>query len=411
MGKQLVDGRDRPQWRELGQRLARTLSQSGGSIGTPARLQGLVADLAADRQELLLPLKDLVSRPAFQALIPKAGSGSGAVQRDGLIQAMEATFSRQVIQALRELLDGFLDLPPGSGAQAVDQPDVPVPQPAAPPPAPSPPRPNLQPAPAATPLRRAEAAPLVGAAEPRTPVLRLLLLSLATAVAVVAGAAAVVVLRTSDLCALVGLCPSSSPSNRAVEALAAAEQAAQDLNQAGTLRAYERAVEELEQQLLTLSAATLTPEQEQRRQRLDQTARDARGVLAEERNDARRLEKASKALAGARQRGADERAGQLAIAREELDAIAPRSFSAAPARTLRRQLEQLEAEAPPSEPSEPEAAPDPVPGEAPAAEQEPPAEQPAPPPPPLPALPRERPTPAPIPPPPPPPAAPGADGP
>ncbi|MFN4866229.1 MAG: hypothetical protein ACK5GZ_07905, partial [Cyanobium sp.] len=113
-----MEGRDRLRWRELGQRLARALSQSSGPISTPARLQGLVADLAADQQELLLPLKDLVSRPAFQSLIPRAGSGSGAVQRDVLIQAMEATFSRRVIQALAEVLDGFLDLPAGSADQA-----------------------------------------------------------------------------------------------------------------------------------------------------------------------------------------------------------------------------------------------------------------------------------------------------
>lgn len=408
MGKQLVDGSDRLRWRELGRRLARTLSQSGSSISTPARLQGLVADLAADQQDLLLPLKDLVTRPAFQSLIPRAGSGSGAVQRDVLIQAMEATFSRRVIQAIAEVLDGFLDLPPGSAEQAgwssevIDRqpaappvrpqpapppPPPPPPAPPPPPPAPAPqpqPQPIVQPAPTATPLRGVERAPLVRPAEPRLPLLKLFLLSLATAMAVAAGAAAVVVLRSSDLCALVGLCPGPRQSGSAAEALAAAEQAVYDLGQASDRRAYERALEELEQQLLKLTAAQLTPEQEQQRQRLDQAARDARAVLAEERKDALRLETAGRALAAARQGSGDERAGQLAIARAELDGIAPRSFSAAPARRLRRELEQLEAEAPPSEPSEQEAVPDPAAGEGPAAEPEVPAQPPAPPPPPPP---------------------------
>ncbi|MFM8660181.1 MAG: hypothetical protein ACKOCI_02355 [Cyanobium sp.] len=408
-----MEGSDRLRWRELGQRLARTLSQSSSPISTPARLQGLVADLAADQQELLLPLKDLVSRPAFQALIPRAGSGSGAVQRDVLIQAMEATFSSQVMRAMAEVLNGFLDLPPGSANQAGWSSELIDRQPAAPPvrpltaappppppPAPSPPpplapaprprpRPIVQPASTAAPLRRAERAPLVRPVEPRLPVFKLFLLSLATAMAVAAGAAAVVVLRSSDLCALVGFCPGPRESSGAAQALAAAEQAADDLGQADSLRAYERALEELEQQLLKLTAARLTPEQEQQRQRLDQVAREARGVLADERKDALRLETAGRALAAARQNSGEERAGQLAIARNELAGIGPRSFSAAPAQRLRRELEQLEAEVPPSEPSEPEAAPDPAAGEGPAAEPEAPAQQPAPPQPPPPPPPAD----------------------
>ncbi|MFM7240449.1 MAG: hypothetical protein ACKOZN_12800, partial [Cyanobium sp.] len=360
-----MEGSDRLRWRELGQRLARTLSQSSSPISTPARLQGLVADLAADQQELLLPLKDLVSRPAFQALIPRAGSGSGAVQRDVLIQAMEATFSSQVMRAMAEVLNGFLDLPPGSADQAGWSSELIDRQPAAPPvrpltaappppppPAPSPPpplapaprprpRPIVQPASTAAPLRRAERAPLVRPVEPRLPVFKLLLLSLATAMAVAVGAAAVVVLRSSDLCALVGLCPGPREPSGAAQALAAAEQATADLGQASDRRAYERALEELEQQLLKLTAAQLTPEQEQQLQRLDQAARDARAVLADERKDALRLETAGRALAAARQNSGEERAGQLAIARNELAGIGPRSFSAAPAQRLRRELEQL----------------------------------------------------------------------
>ena len=421
--KQLVEGSDRLRWRELGQRLARTLSQSSSPIATPARLQGLVADLVADRQELLLPLKDLVSRPAFQSLIPRAGSGSGAVQRDVLIQALATTFTRPVIEVLAEVLNGFLDLPPGTAEQAGWESEALALQPAAPP-VPPQPQPIGQPPQTATPLREAEPGPLIKPAELKQPALRLLLLSLATAMAVAGGAAAVVVLRSSDLCALVGFCPGTRESSSAVEALAAAEQAADDLGQADTLRAYEQALEKLEQQLLKLTTARLTPEQEQQRQRLDQAAREARGVLADERKDALRLETAGKALAAARQNSGEERAGQLAIARNELAGIAPRSFSAAPAQRLRRELEQLEAEVPPSEPSEPEAAPDPAAGEGPAAQPQAPARQPSPPPPPPPAPARERPAPAPAPapqprqqpaaspsPPPPPPAAPVDDAP
>lgn len=371
----MVVGSDRPSWRELGQRLAHALRQGNGAITTPARLQGLVADLAADQQELLLPLKDLVNRPAFQALIPRAGSGSGAVQRDVLIQAMEATFSRQVMQALTEVLDGFLDLPQGS-VRAAAQPAAPTPV-----------RPRARPA---------APAPVVRRAEPGPPVFRLLLLSLATALAVLAGAAGVVLLRNADLCALVGFCPGSGPASRAFAAMAAAERAAGDLGAAGTLRAYERALEELEQQLLTLSTARLTSKQEGQRQRLDQTAREARAVLAEERSDARRLEQAARALGAARDSAGADRAGQLAIAIAALDAIPPRSFSAGEAKMLRRQLQQLAQDVAPSEPAAADPEPDSPPDGAPAVEPEAPAQQPAPPLTPPPLL-----SPPPIPPPPP----------
>jgi hypothetical protein len=410
---------DQPQWRELGQRLAHVLRQNPGTITTPARLQGLVADLAADQQDLLLPLKDLVNRPAFQALIPKAGSGGGAVQRDVLIQAMEATFSRQVIQALAEVLDGFLDLPPGSARAAAEPAETIHPQQAAPasqsapPIQPSPqattqpsvtaevhPQSPVQPAQATPPVRGADAAPLVRPAESRPAAHRLLYLSLAAAVAVLAGVSGVAVQRSTDLCALVGFCPSSWTSRSTVEALAEAEQAAEDLDEAGNLRAYGRALKKLEQQLLALSGARLTPEQEEQRQRLDQTAVDARDTLAEEKLAARRLEKASKALGAARQSAGDEREGRLAVAREALVGIAPGSFSAAAANGLRRQLEDLERDNQPGDPSAAEPAPDSAPAVVPAGEPQAPAPQaapPPPPPPPAPDPPRVRPEPAPIP--------------
>jgi hypothetical protein len=187
--------------------------------------------------------------------------------------------------------------------------------------------------------------------EPGIPVLRLALLSLVTAIAVAAG---LVAWRSTDLCSLVGLCAGGQVASTAAQALEAAEQAAQDLRQASSLRAYERALAELERQLLTLTTARLTPQQSQRLQQLDQTAREARDVLAEEKNDGRRLEKAAKALASARQSKGEEQAALLAVANDELDAIPPRSFSAADAKRLRRQLEQFARTALVTEAEQPE---------------------------------------------------------
>ena len=404
--EQWVAGSGQSQWRELGQGLAHTLRQSKGTISTPARLQAVAADLAGERQELLLPLKDLVCRPAFQALIPRAGSGGGAVQRDLLIQEMALTFSPQVMAAIAALLDGFLDLPP----QAAWQPDpraaspsaaasasasvfatpapgpAPVPAAAAPPlapdPLPPPPPPSPRPAraarrPAPPPVRMPE--PL-RAPEPRLPLFRLALLSLATAVAVAAG---VVALRGTDLCALVGLCGGVQMTGSVVQALQAAEQAELDLRQASDLRSYEQALISLERELLGLSGARLRPVQEQRRLQLDQVARDARAVLAAEKDDELRLERALRALDAAGASSGQERASQLAVATEELGAIPQRSFAAGEARQLRRRLERLEREAVVTEPPQPEDTTAPVPSEpTPPTEEQPLPVSPPPPPPP-----------------------------
>lgn len=389
-GEQWVAGSGQSQWRELGQRLAHTLGQSKGTISTPARLQAVAADLAAERQELLLPLKDLVCRRAFQDLIPRAGSGGGAVQRDLLIQEMALTFSPQVMAAIAALLDGFLDLPPGAAWQpdpqttpAFTTPAAPAPVVASPPLAPPPdPLPPPPPPGGSRAVRRPTAPPPPEwSAEPRLPLFRLALLSLATAVAV-AVAAGVVALRGTDLCALVGLCGGVQMAGGGVQALQAAEQAELELRQASDLRAYEQALISLERELLGLSGARLRPAQEQRRLQLDQVARDARTVLAAEKDDERRLERALRALDAAGESSGEERASQLAVATEELDAIPQRSFAAGETRRLRRRLERLEREALVTEPPLPEDTPVPLPSEPIAPVEEQPLPLPPPPPPP-----------------------------
>jgi len=96
-------------YRQIGQALADHIIQSSG-VPTGAALQGMIADLAADQPELLLPMRDLVSRPAFKALFTKANSGGGMLQRDALINEVRPLFSDQVLEALSELLNGFLNL-------------------------------------------------------------------------------------------------------------------------------------------------------------------------------------------------------------------------------------------------------------------------------------------------------------
>lgn len=97
--------------RGLGADLARYVRSWGGSSPSAARWQSLVADLVSDHPGLELPLRDLINRPGFQALIARAGSGQGVLERDALMQQLQSTFAPQVLIAVEAVLNGFLDLP------------------------------------------------------------------------------------------------------------------------------------------------------------------------------------------------------------------------------------------------------------------------------------------------------------
>lgn len=97
--------------RNLGADLARYVRVWGGSSPSAARWQSLVADLVSDHPGLELPLRDLINRPGFQALIARAGSGQGVLERDALMQQLQSTFAPQVLIAVEAVLNGFLDLP------------------------------------------------------------------------------------------------------------------------------------------------------------------------------------------------------------------------------------------------------------------------------------------------------------
>ena len=154
---------ERTQYRAIGGRLAVVLRQRQGQLPSPAAMQGIAADLVGDKTELLLPLKDLVSRPGFQSLISQAGSGRGTAERQALLAELEATFASTVIRAMGELLGGFLDLPAtaaqvpvGNEARvnrAANSPDRPAP---ATPEAPTPPPTNAG---GTTPSKRTSASP------------------------------------------------------------------------------------------------------------------------------------------------------------------------------------------------------------------------------------------------------------
>ena len=345
---------EQKQYRAIGGRLAVVLRQRHGQLPAPAALQAIAADLVGARTELLLPLKDLVSRPGFQQLIAKAGSGGGAVERRALLADLEMTFTPAVISALEELLGGFLDLPsaagsataqvhaeptPGPGFQETAparqaQPSAPPsPQPSAPPPHPPAPQVVEVPAPPHPQTRGIN------------PVVLALGVCIATASVVVAGTAA---MRSPLLCSSLGLCSSNAASTAAEQALDAARRAVADLERATSLVSYRNASAELERALQRLGfiQKSLTHEQQQQWEMLGSISRKAKAALLQEEADQEHLQQAEMALAAGRQRSGAEQQEQLQAAAEALESIAAGGFAAAEASRLQKEIAVFQIEQP-----------------------------------------------------------------
>ena len=334
-------------YRGIGGQLADFLQSQGGSFPEPGVLQALVADVAASNEELIVPLKALVSRPGFRALAGLASSGKGELQRKALLQELSETFSPQVICALSELLGGFLALPEGA-TNDVDGPEnkrrpsaeaqADIPQEAS--------------------SRAAQQSPQEPSARPESVSQRpsLAVLVMAAMAAALLGVSVMVVLRSPRFCGVVGLCPAPSASTASQQALYAASAAGQELRRASDLEGYRSAVERLERELLKLSGDPLTDVQEQRRRQLQGVASDARQTLRLEEADQERLKLATAAVDQAEQLSGEEQGEQIAAARQALDGIRPRSFASADAGRVRERLaELLSRPTPPEESSGPTA--------------------------------------------------------
>jgi hypothetical protein len=100
---------DNDQLRSLGRQLGEYVARQGGILPAPAALQGVVADLTAGQSDLQAPLRDLVSRQSFAALLPHARSSGGLIQRDALIQEISRVYHPDVLIFIEQVLNGFLD--------------------------------------------------------------------------------------------------------------------------------------------------------------------------------------------------------------------------------------------------------------------------------------------------------------
>ncbi len=299
------------QYRAIGARLALYLREASGPLPSTGTLQALAADLAAEHSSLVLPLKDLVSRPVFRSIAAKAGSGGGAMERHALLQQMGETFSPQVVSALAEVLSGLLDLPGETKAVPERQVEVDAAEPV---PAP------LEQAHVPTPWAAITA--VIGGG-------------------ILAAGALVLVVSRPEVCSRLGLCTAPQAETRRPVNLEAAESAGQELRRAQSVEAYRQATEQLEQALLRLDGSSLSPAQLERVRQLQQSAGQAREILRQEERDQQRLDRARQIIEAARALNGPALIAQLDAASQELEAVPPRSFSAAAAQRLREQLLQL----------------------------------------------------------------------
>lgn len=106
------------QLRSLGAQLAKFVRSSEAAPFSAGAMQGVVADLTAGNSSLGLPLRDLVSRPAFRSLLPYAASGSGSVQRDALIQDISQIYKADVVKSIEAVINGFLECSSDSAVPA-----------------------------------------------------------------------------------------------------------------------------------------------------------------------------------------------------------------------------------------------------------------------------------------------------
>jgi len=114
--------------RALGAQLAKYVRNRPGSSGHAiSAMQSVIADLTADQPDLGPPLRDLVARAQFQTLIQLAGSGTGEIQRNALINDLSRIYNPDTLSTIQEFLNGFLECSGGSASPAPRAPSPVVP--------------------------------------------------------------------------------------------------------------------------------------------------------------------------------------------------------------------------------------------------------------------------------------------
>ena len=264
----------------IGRELAAFVANGSGRTADSQVLPSVVADLAGSADALIAPLKDLVGRPGFAALAVRAGSRSGAIQRDALLSELKAIYSPQVVEGLTDLLNAFLDLPPTPASTPCQQPLItsePVTEPL----------PHQSITPIAVPAER----PQASASDQRTS--RWLLVA-------AFAAAAGVFIRQPPICEGLRLCPRQQSGVVNQAGIDQARRTAGALRRASALPEMEQGLAQLQLDLRRIDLQTLTPQQAEEVKQLEALANQTRELLALEAGYKRRREQASRAITAAR---------------------------------------------------------------------------------------------------------------
>ena len=351
-----LTARHRQYYRAIGGQLAVYLRQRGHDLPSAQTLQALASDFAAGHDDLVLPLKDLLLKPAFRQLIPKAGSGKGALERQALLQSMQNTFAPAVIDALGDVLSGFLDLPKDSTSEAA----IPANNPDS--------IPNTQPRLFSQENQRQSTSQTSNSpsshSESSAPAKRTsgrtLAIALLGAGTCVLGLGLIAVTPVTPLCQPLKICLGQQNNGNDIFSILESGSLAQNsLEQATDLETYQSAASRLDAALSKLNSLELSPYQHFIQQKLQNVSTRARDAIAQEKLDQERLLRVQQAIESAKNLSVEGREAQLDAARRDLEPIASSRFAASRARELRQQLDSLLAESPEAPSSTPADAPTP----------------------------------------------------
>lgn len=314
--------------RVLGVSLADHVLRNNGRPTTPTARQALIADLCGERDDLVIPLKDVVSRRSFESFLhPGDPQVVSAVQRDVLLSELQQIYSPVVIERIAAVLNGFLDLVPTphapSAAVSSVRADAPQPEPSV--------GSRGKSAEAAMPSR-------VGPPSPPKPQFWLLLLPVT---GVLVAVLALFSNHSFQFCQLTGTCLTPPSASRGELALAAALAAAEKLKSSYGLGEHKKALNDLESELKRIPYQALNSDQQQQVDALADTARQGRRRLAEEKGYQQALRSAESSLDHAQAVTAVEHDEALEIARISLAGIPSDSFSAVEAAALKAKLEGM----------------------------------------------------------------------
>ena len=329
-----VTPEERKKYRAIGSQLAVVIRNGAARPTSTTALQAVVADLVGNETELLLPLKELVGRPAFQRLVPKAGSGSGSAERLALLQELQRTFAPAITLALEELLGGFLDLPGGHSNTSPQQKT-----------------PSVGGASATVPP--SQDLSKVATSSSRSPMWAVGWIVAAGSSALALGG--VLAMRSPAVCSAIGLCESQeTASNKDV--LASAKRAGEELERSTDLGSYRDAAWIFEQELSKLKDDQLSTDQKAEVEQLELMHQRAKAGIEKEETAQKLLKQAAIASKAAQALTGGEQQREIEKALAAVNAIPNWSFASQEASQLREVLEALQAKATPDPGPTPEAA-------------------------------------------------------